>query len=260
MEILEKTILDAVRYRFEVAARFDKFLICIVRLQALMGLAAVAGALLAPAAFAQEANDQDVKPIPILQGSVALVSDFSGGQLDIHPLATPVVLLPIGQRWLFETRATFENDLVEVPGRPGFHGGRVQKEVEYAQLDFIANKYMTISVGRFLTPFGIFNERLYPAWIRNLQSDPLILPIGIGSSNASTGAMVRVNRNGAIHGFTLLRAKDRSPVDGWDFELKPGAQEFNVTAPGEPGEYIVVCTVVCGEEHEGMNMKVIVLP
>lgn len=69
-----------------------------------------------------------------------------------------------------------------------------------------------------------------------------------------------VNRNGAIHGFTLLHAKDRSPVPEWDFELKPGVQEFNVTAPSEPGEYLVVCTVVCSEEHEGMNMKVVVLP
>lgn len=69
-----------------------------------------------------------------------------------------------------------------------------------------------------------------------------------------------VNRDGAIHGFTLLHAKDRSPVPEWDFELKPGVQEFNVTAPSEPGEYIVVCTVVCSEEHEGMNMKVVVLP
>lgn len=69
-----------------------------------------------------------------------------------------------------------------------------------------------------------------------------------------------VNRDGAIHGFTMLHAKDRSPVADWDFELKPGVQEFNVTAPSEPGEYIVVCTVVCSEEHEGMNMKVVVLP
>lgn len=69
-----------------------------------------------------------------------------------------------------------------------------------------------------------------------------------------------VNRDGAVHGFTLLRAKDRNPVPCWDFELKPGVQEFNVTAPNEPGEYIVVCTVVCSEEHEGMNMRVLVLP
>ena len=69
--------------------------------------------------------------------------------------------------------------------------GTVQKEWEYAQLDFIANPYMTVTVGRFLTPFGVFNERFYPVWIRNLQTDPLILPIGVGPSNASTGVMVR---------------------------------------------------------------------
>ena len=80
--------------------------------------------------------------------------------------------------------------MIQLPGSSGFHG-TVAKEVEYIQLDFIANPYMTVTVGRFLTPFGIFNERLYPVWIRNLQSDPLILPIGIGPSNASTGAMVR---------------------------------------------------------------------
>ena len=69
-----------------------------------------------------------------------------------------------------------------------------------------------------------------------------------------------VNRDGAVHGFTLLQAKNRMPVPGWDFELKPGVQEFSVTAPSEPGDYIAVCTVVCSEEHEGMNLKVVVLP
>jgi heme/copper-type cytochrome/quinol oxidase subunit 2 len=69
-----------------------------------------------------------------------------------------------------------------------------------------------------------------------------------------------VNRDGAIHGFTLLRAKDRSPVPEWDFLLKPGVQEFAVTAPGEPGEYVVVCTVICSQDHEGMNMKFVVVP
>ncbi|HXY25689.1 MAG TPA: hypothetical protein VEI73_13630 [Candidatus Acidoferrum sp.] len=69
-----------------------------------------------------------------------------------------------------------------------------------------------------------------------------------------------VNRNGDIHGFTLLHAKDRSPVPEWDFLLKPGTQEFTLAAPSEPGEYIVVCTVVCSQDHEGMSMKFVVLP
>lgn len=69
-----------------------------------------------------------------------------------------------------------------------------------------------------------------------------------------------LNRDGTVHGFTLLRAKDHRKVSGWDLELKPGVQEFSLIAPAEPGEYEVLCTVICSEEHEGMRMKFVVLP
>ena len=68
------------------------------------------------------------------------------------------------------------------------------------------------------------------------------------------------NRDGSIHGFTLLHAKDRTRVPGWDLLFKPGKQEFLLTAPSEAGDYVVVCTVVCSEDHEGMSMKFTVLP
>jgi heme/copper-type cytochrome/quinol oxidase subunit 2 len=68
------------------------------------------------------------------------------------------------------------------------------------------------------------------------------------------------NRDGSIHGFALLRAKDRSKVEGWDLLFKPGTQEFVLTAPAEPGEYEAVCTVICSEDHEGMHLKMTVLP
>jgi heme/copper-type cytochrome/quinol oxidase subunit 2 len=68
------------------------------------------------------------------------------------------------------------------------------------------------------------------------------------------------NRDGSIHGFSLLRAKDRTKVDGWDLLLKPGKQEFLLTVPNDPGAYEVVCTVICSEDHEGMHMKFTVLP
>ena len=68
------------------------------------------------------------------------------------------------------------------------------------------------------------------------------------------------NRDGSIHGFSLLRAKDRAKVAGWDLLLRPGTQEFLMTAPPDPGAYEVVCTVICSEEHEGMHMKFTVLP
>jgi heme/copper-type cytochrome/quinol oxidase subunit 2 len=66
------------------------------------------------------------------------------------------------------------------------------------------------------------------------------------------------NRDGSIHGFSLLRAKDRSKVAGWDLLLRPGTQDFSMTAPDEPDEYVVVCTVICSEDHEGMFMRFVV--
>jgi heme/copper-type cytochrome/quinol oxidase subunit 2 len=66
------------------------------------------------------------------------------------------------------------------------------------------------------------------------------------------------NRDGSIHGFSLLRAKDRSKVPGWDLLLRSGTQEFSMSAPAEPGEYVVICTVICSEDHEGMFMRFVV--
>lgn len=66
------------------------------------------------------------------------------------------------------------------------------------------------------------------------------------------------NRDGSIHGFALLRASDHSKVPGWNLLLQPGIQEFTLTVPAEPGEYVALCTVICSDDHDGMNMKVVV--
>lgn len=68
------------------------------------------------------------------------------------------------------------------------------------------------------------------------------------------------NRDGSVHGFSLLRVKDRKPVDGWDLVLKPGTQDFHLKAPSEAGDYVVICTVICSQDHEQMKMKFVVEP
>jgi hypothetical protein len=68
------------------------------------------------------------------------------------------------------------------------------------------------------------------------------------------------NRDGSIHGLTLLRAKDKKPVDGWDLLLKPGTHDFDLVAPADPGEYMIVCTVICSPDHEQMYMRFVVEP
>jgi hypothetical protein len=132
------------------------------------------------------------KPIPILSGSGGAFSFVTGGQNLIDTQINPVLLVPLGDQWLIESRAEFEGQF-QRPPNGGPYQGPVTKHVDYAQLDYIANPFLTITVGRFLTPFGIFNERLYPVWIRFLQPDPLILPINTVDSD---GAMLR-------GGFTL---------------------------------------------------------
>ena len=67
-----------------------------------------------------------------------------------------------------------------------------------------------------------------------------------------------LNRNGSVHGFALIRTKDGAKFPDWDLELKPGTQEFVLKVPSEPGEYQIICTVICSDGHEDMHIKVIV--
>jgi hypothetical protein len=127
------------------------------------------------------------KPVPILTGNAGFFTNVEAGHTEIVSEINPVVLVPLGDHWLIEARGEFEGDFARKNG-DGPYGGQVEKELDYLQVDYIANPYVTVTVGRFLTPFGIYNERLYPIWIRDLQSTPLIFPIGTGSSN---GVMFR---------------------------------------------------------------------
>jgi heme/copper-type cytochrome/quinol oxidase subunit 2 len=68
------------------------------------------------------------------------------------------------------------------------------------------------------------------------------------------------NRDGSVHGFALVHAGDQKRVEGWNLSLRPGLNEFDLSAPSEPGNYVVVCTVICSDAHEGMTMKVVVTP
>ena len=151
---------------------------------ALCGLVLLA--FLSPIQMAAQSSDAE-KPVPILTGNAGSFSFVSGGQNVIDTQINPVLLVPLGDHWLIESRAEFEGKF-QRPSGGGPYGGPVDKHVDYAQIDYIANPYLTITAGRFLTPFGIFNERLYPIWIRALQPDPLILPINTAPSD---GAMFR---------------------------------------------------------------------
>ena len=127
---------------------------------------------------------------PFISGGVGFVSTTSGGQTFLQPIIDPVGVLPIGNHLLFESRADLREFIQRQNGN-GPYEGTFFGSLEYLQLDIIANSKLTITAGRFLTPFGIYNERLSPIWSKNLQDAPLIYPIGTRTSGSSDGMMVR---------------------------------------------------------------------
>jgi hypothetical protein len=61
---------------------------------------------------------------------------------------------------------------------------------EYLQLNYLATSNVVVTGGHFVTPFGIYKERLDPQWVRNILTAPLIFAI---NDNSSLGGMVRAS-------------------------------------------------------------------
>ena len=83
-------------------------------------------------------------------------SSFVGGSFN------PIFLWQQSDRLLFESELELE-----------LENGETVVNMEYADMSYLLTKRLTIRVGKFLVPFGIFNERIHPRWINRLPSNPL---------------------------------------------------------------------------------------
>jgi hypothetical protein len=154
------------------------------------------GLLAASAAMAQQSTEGPRSPIPVVTGFGGFQSNFSPGTQEVNPVFDPIVLIPLGQKVLVESEFEMNLDVLRQDGKWG--NAVVDHSIEYLQANYIASPNLTVTVGRFLTPFGIYRERLHPLWIRNLQAEPILFSLNATSSN---GAMLR----GATH---LTRSVD----------------------------------------------------
>ncbi|MEP6795895.1 MAG: hypothetical protein ABJB16_16325 [Saprospiraceae bacterium] len=73
-------------------------------------------------------------------------------------------------------------------------------ELEYAKMSFVANPYLTIGVGRMLTPFGAYGERWEPLLLERFPNAPLrasdeYLP---DDTHLGWGAMLGVDARGKV--------------------------------------------------------------
>ena len=87
---------------------------------------------------------------------------------------SPIFLWKLSDKVFFE--GEFNTELAS--------GGGTSIELEYAQVSYIANDYLTFGAGKFLNPVNYFVEQLHPAWINKLPDRPLavfngLLPEGI---------------------------------------------------------------------------------
>lgn len=71
--------------------------------------------------------------------------------------------------WKLSDKLFFEGEL-EI----GQEGNETQVGLEYAHLTYLLNDYITVGVGKFLTPFAQFPDRLHAAWINKLPDLPLV--------------------------------------------------------------------------------------
>ena len=54
--------------------------------------------------------ESDVRPVPVLSGGLAFVPTWDGGNPTLLSIVSPVLLVPLGDNLLVESRAAFEGD------------------------------------------------------------------------------------------------------------------------------------------------------
>lgn len=75
---------------------------------------------------------------------------------------SPTMIWKLTDKLFFESQVEFNTD-----------SGHITTVVEYAKLSYIYNKYITIGMGKILTPFGTYTERFEAPFIERLPNTPL---------------------------------------------------------------------------------------
>lgn len=128
--------------------------------------------------------------MPEISGAVGMLHNNNYGSQFFQPVIAPTIAAPMGRHVLAEARFDFRGLLIQ-DRKTGPYKGSFFKSTQYLQLDIVAAPRVTFVIGRYLTPFNTYNERLSAIWIQNLQDFPLIFQIGTRTTGSSDGVMVR---------------------------------------------------------------------
>ncbi len=102
-------------------------------------------------------------------------------------MLAPIIL------WKPTDKLLFESEVHLMLGEDETH-----VDLGYAHMSYLVNDYLTLGAGKFLLPFGTFNERTHPSWINKLPTAPLVTGL-VGESGVGAQA-----RGGFPMGSTKL--------------------------------------------------------
>ena len=89
-------------------------------------------------------------------------SSENAGQNSYRVAAFPIFHYKVGKKIHFTSELELEMD-----------GNSAEVGIETAEASVFLSNNFTLTAGRFFTPVGVFIERLHPAWINKLHSQPL---------------------------------------------------------------------------------------
>jgi len=99
----------------------------------------------------------------LMSGYAAIgYEDLANGPARFRAEFDPLFLWKLTEQISYETELVFTNV-----------GNREHFQFVFGNLSYHFNDYLTLSAGKFLTPFGIYSRRLKPMWINKLINWPL---------------------------------------------------------------------------------------
>ncbi|MDW5265167.1 MAG: hypothetical protein SA176_05370 [Edaphobacter sp.] len=151
---------------------------------------------------------------PLISGGAGFFTSTKGGNTSYTPIIEPLIDVPIGSRFLIESRAAL-GDTLSPNGNGYSHSHFIA--LTYLQGDYFLSRHVTAVAGSFLIPFNTYNDRLSPIWIGNFQDGPIITGIGV-----MTGTGV----GGMLSGSAIDRNKYSISYNAW-FSTRSGNMQFN---------------------------------
>lgn len=109
----------------------------------------------------------------VLTGYTNLTAKFSKEESSFSNIGLVPILLWMPSKKVF-VEAELETEL---------EGSETSIELGYVDASFLVSRYLTIRTGKFISPFGIFQDRLHPSWINKLPT----FPVGTGEDELGVG-------------------------------------------------------------------------